>query len=147
MIKMQHAKRELNKQKIQNRQQKWIKLIIQLKKQTNKKRPEHIDSALGLGVGRGTKLGDRMYASQKVKATKSLHERKRKGKLYTLICTLYSMQLCKMAGAQLWHPVLNAPHLDGIYICVKSNACTQAGPTKNCYFQDRPHGRRGSDSI
>lgn len=31
---MQHAKRELNKKKIQNRQQKWIKLIQSKNKQT-----------------------------------------------------------------------------------------------------------------
>lgn len=79
--------------------------------------------------------GNHLHTSkkQKTKATVSQKlERKRYRKLYTLICTLYSMQLCKMAGHELvplWHPVLNTPPLDGIYICVKSNAHTKPGTT------------------
>lgn len=99
MIKLQHAKRELNIQNKQNRQQKWIKHIIQSNKK--KKRPERNDSTLGLGAGRGTKLGDHMHARiSKSEGNKESPKNTREREMGNYIHSYVHYTVCKMAGAQ-----------------------------------------------
>lgn len=143
MIKLQHAKRELNIQNKQNRQQKWIKHIIQ----SNKKKKKDLNAmTVHLAWGREGEQNQVTictHASQKVKATKSLPKTREKEKWEIIYTHMYIIQYAR------WQvPSTERPPLDGIYICVKSNAGlhTPSRTYKKRYFQDRPHGR-GSDSI
>lgn len=76
------------------------------------------------------------HASQKVKATKSLPKTREKEKWEIIYTHMYIIQYAR------WQvPSTERPPLDGIYICVKSNAHTPSRTYKKHYFQDRPHGR------
>ncbi len=55
---------------------------------------------------------------------------------------MYIIQYATMQDGRTWVGAIMAPStehppLDGIYICVKSNAHTKPGTTENYYFQDR----------
>lgn len=132
MIKLQHAKRELNIQNKQNRQQKWIKHIIQSNKKKKKTWTQW--QYTWPGGGKGNKIRW-PYARTHLKKWRQQRvsqkqERKRNGKLYTLICTLYSMQdgRCPVLNDPLWTASTS--------VWNRMQVCThQAGPTKNATFK------------
>lgn len=131
MFKLQTCKKEK-----QNRQWKWIKLIIQSK--TNKQNEQN-DSA-------GWK-GNHLHTSKKTNKGNSLPKTWEKEIQEIIYTHMYIIQYATMQDSRPWVGAIMAPStehppLDGIYICVKSNAHTKAGTTENYYFQDL-----GSDSL
>lgn len=78
--------------KKQNRQQKWIKLIIVKKKQQK----EHNDSALGLGEGKGTKICDHLHTSKKKQRQQTVSQKLERKKREIIYTHMYIIQYATM---------------------------------------------------